>query len=322
MLGAARAAARFHCPGCGAGLRAPRSAAGTAVECFVCGEPVRVPRRPHPLEGDADDAPLVPPAAAAAVAAGIGLLRRSLGLTVAGYVAVGGAVSLWVAVAGPAAVFAREPGGLWPVLSAVAAADLLAALAAASLRWIGYRRCEPAAVAVQAGRWVALARAGVAVRAIGYALAAVPWVGGLPVNDTPDVVAALAQAGLLAAVVGAALEFGVLPLWSRLLAEGGGADAARRVTGYAVTAGVAVVATANAVCLAGMMTVLALRRDGPPPPPLPSPPRRLNFAAVPDDGWYAVLAVAAVAAGFGAVLCVRYARILAAVRAGLAGGPR
>ena len=64
MLDAAKAPVRFCCPGCGAGLRASRADAGTAVSCHVCGEAVRVPRRPHPRECDLDDASLVPPAAA------------------------------------------------------------------------------------------------------------------------------------------------------------------------------------------------------------------------------------------------------------------
>lgn len=321
MLGAARAAVRFHCSGCGAGLRAARADAGTAVDCFVCGEPVRVPRRPHPLEGDAEDTPLVPPAAAAEAAAGVRVLLWSLALTVAGYAVVGAAVALWAASSGPAAVFAREFGALRPVILAALFVDLLTVLTAAALRWVGYRRCDPAAVAVRAGVWLGAARSGVLIRAVGYVLAVLPWLGGRSLVDTPVVVAALAEAGLLTATVGAGLEFGVLALWSRLLTESGGRAAARRVAGYAVTVGVAVVATANAVCLAGMMTVMTLRRTAPPPHP-PGPPRRLDLAAVPDEGWYAVLAVLAVTTGFGAVLCVRYYRILTAVRAGLAGGPR
>lgn len=321
MLEAARAAVRFHCPGCGAGLRAGPRAGGTTAECFVCGESVRIPCRPHPRECTPDDLCQFPAPVAATAEAGVRLLLGSLGLTALGYVLITTVVAYWVVASGPAAVLARDYGSLRAIVFTAVAAQILVTLTATGFRWVGYRHCRPAALAVRADGWLGMAQCGLVASAVGCGMAAVPWVGGWSTHTTPEVVRALAEAGTLTALVGAVLEFGILAVWARLLTEFDGQAAYDRVTRYVVTAGVGVVATALAVCLAGMVTVLALRQNGPPPPPLPGPPPRLDFTVVPIVGWYAVLGVVVVAAGFGVVLYVRYYRILMAVREGLT-GPR
>jgi hypothetical protein len=295
-------------------MTAPRADAGTAIECHLCGEQVRVPRRPHPVESIADDDPPVPLTAAAAARTGTQLLVLSLAVAVAEYAA------LAVAVAGWASLQARGPeadaGELRAVLVAAWAIDLVLLAVRVGLKWVGYRRCEPAAEAVQANGWVAAARFAALGRAIGYAGMVTPWL--LAPGPDPGVpLLAVAVAGRVVWLLGAVAEFAVLVAWSRLLTVVGGTDAARRVAVYAVTFAVAMLTVAFGVCLAGLVTAAA----GGPPGQVPRPPHggppRLNLDALPAEGRIAFAAVAAVTAAFGVVLVWQYLRVLTAVRAGL-----
>ncbi|HET6573497.1 MAG TPA: hypothetical protein VFG68_07840, partial [Fimbriiglobus sp.] len=95
MLDAARVCVRFCCPGCGAGLRAPRADAGRAVACHLCGVQVRVPRRPHPVECPPDDAPPVPYPDAAAARSGLRLLTAGLAALAVEYAVLVAALVAW-----------------------------------------------------------------------------------------------------------------------------------------------------------------------------------------------------------------------------------
>jgi hypothetical protein len=317
MLEAARSCVGFFCPACGAGLRAPRADAGTAIDCSRCGELVRVPRQPHPVESEADPLPLISPADSDRAVTGLRLLRLSLGLFVLQYALTAAAVGYWASVEGPAHVLARDPGSVRGLLVAVWAIDLVLTTGRAVLRWIGYLCCGPAAAAVRAGGAVAWARFGVLLRGVGYALAAVPWVLGGPAA-TPAVVEAVADIGLVACCLGAALEFGVLAAWYRVLAEVSGRESARSVARYAGTFVTAGLVTAASVLLAGTVVVIALVQQNGQPGPVRRP-ARLNYEALPPEAWYALLALATLVAGFGLVLCWQYSRILVALRSGLAG---
>ncbi len=68
--------------------------------------------------------------------------------------------------------------------------------------------------------------------------------------------------------------------------------------------------------LAGIVTVLALRQTG-SPPPRPLGPTRMNYELLPSEGWSALAALIALAAGCAVMLCLQYVRILFALRAGL-----
>jgi hypothetical protein len=296
MLDAARACVRFCCPGCGAGLRAPRADAGTALECHLCGEHVRVPRRPHPVECPADDAPLVPHPAAAAARSGLRLLTFGLVILAAEFVVLVAALVV-VAINGPD----RTP-------LVVAGAIVLALEAGrAGLKWLGYRRCEPAADALQSAGWLTAARYAAVVFAIGFIGMVAPWLtGATPTESGPA--GAVAAVGQVAWMLATVAEFLVLLAWFRLLNELDGPAAARRVSVYTATFAFAVLTVAAGVCLATLLTAAALGRP-------PEPPHLLGD--LPPEGLYALGGVVVLIAAFAVILGWQYYRILTAIRSGL-----
>lgn len=183
MLDAARACVRFCCPECGSGLRAPRADAGTALECHICGEQVRVPRRPHPVECVPDDAPLVPPSAAASARSGCRLLTLGLVTLAAEYAVLVAALVAWT-LSGP------DPA----ILVAAGVIDLVLVALRTGLKWFGYRRCEPAAEEFQSAGWLTAARYAAVVRAAGYAGMVAPWLLGVRPNES-GVADAVAEVG-------------------------------------------------------------------------------------------------------------------------------
>jgi hypothetical protein len=318
MLEAARASVSFYCPGCGAGLRAPRADAGTVLDCERCGEHVRVPRRPHPLECEADDLQVIPTPAASAARSGTRLLLLSILVLLAEYIVLGAAGAYWVAEAGPAAVATRETGPLRPVLAMALVLDLALVAARSVLRWIGYRRCEPAAAAVRTGGWVIAARAAVGLRGVGYGVACLPWILGQPAGGPPNLLTAAAETGLLVWLTGAALEFAILVAWHRLLAELGGREAAHRVTRFAIAVGIAAIAFSCGLLLLRAILGTALVRAG---APQTTPDGQLNLARLPDDVWPVVGWFLAVAVAVGIGLSWQYARVILVLRSSLPGGP-
>ncbi|MGL6095509.1 MAG: hypothetical protein ACRC7O_06895 [Fimbriiglobus sp.] len=312
MLGTSRTVSRFYCPACGTGLRAPQADAGHAIECDGCGIAVRVPRYPHPLESDADDGPLVTPSAAISARSGLELLSRSLTYFTLGLGVSLIAMAVWVKLEGPAAVPNRTLGRAADVVLAAAVLEIGFAWAGAALRWVGYARCRPAADAVRAGGWVAVAQLGAAGVVFGHTLAVVPVFAVAFGEVSPVFLNAAFQIGLLFRGIGAAAEFGILFVWVRLVLESDGAGAARRVSQYAAAVLAGILGTAASVGLAGFAVVLALRKHG--------PTERLDFAAIPWDGWYTVGGAVVVAIGFAVALTVQYRRLLHTVRASV-GGP-
>lgn len=318
MLGTSRPAVRFCCPECGAVMRAPRADAGGAIDCPRCGEPVRVPRFPHPVESDADDGPLVPVNAANDARSGLRLLTASLGVWVFWFALTAGTVVVWAADRGPPAVLNRDPGDLREVLLAAVVGELALVWVGAGLRWVGYGRCRAAADAVRAGGWVAAARVGVILTAVGQTVAAGPAVVGLTPDETTGVLTAFAVIADFARVAGVVLEFGVLFAWGRLLTEGVGRGAAGRVSNYLLTVAAAIGATVAGLCAAAVVAVAAANRTAatvPPRPPTPLP--KLNYAAVPSEAWDALGAVGGAVSVLAVVLCWQYFRILTATRAAL-----
>ncbi len=295
MLDAARVCVRFCCPECGAGRRAPRADAGTALECHICGELVRVPRRPHPVECPPDDAPLVPPSAAAAARSGFRLLTLGLAILVVEYAALAAALLAW-ALVGPDRT----------ILLVAGAIDLSLVAVRVGLKWLGYRRCERAADEVQAAGWVTTARYAAVIRAAGYAMMVAPLLLGISPDEAGSAGAVVAI-GQVAWMLGTVAEFAVLLAWFRLLGELGGPAAARRVTVYVATFALAVLTVAAAVCLATLLTAAVRGRDQPPH----------GLTGVPPEGWYALGGVVALAAAFAVVLGWQYYRILAAARSEL-----
>jgi hypothetical protein len=297
MLDAARASVRFCCPECGAGLRAPRADAGTALECHLCGEQVRVPRRPHPVECPSDDAPLVPPAEAAAARSGCRLLTLGLVALVAEYAVLVAALIAWALSGHPA------------ILIAAGVIDLALVTLRTGLKWFGCRRCEPAADVVQAAGWLTAARYAAVVRTAGYAGWFTPMLLGARPNESAAAGAA-AAVGQVAWLLGTVGEFAVLLTWFRLLGELGGPNAARRVTVYTVTFAFAVLTVAAGVCLAILLTAAAQGRARPEPP--------RGLADLPPEGWYGLGGVVALVTAFAVVLGWQYYRILTATRSGMA----
>ncbi|HET6572789.1 MAG TPA: hypothetical protein VFG68_04240, partial [Fimbriiglobus sp.] len=177
----------------------------------------------------------------------------------------------------------------------------------AGLKWVGYRRCEPAADAVQSAGYVTAARYAAVVRAAGYAGMVAPWlVGAIPTESAPA--GAVAAVGQVAWMLGTVAEFLVLLAWFRLLNELDGPAVARRVSVYTATYAFAVLTVAAGVCVATLLTAAA--RDRPPEPPG-------GLGDLPPEGWYALGGVAALVALFAVILGWQYFRILTAIRSGL-----
>lgn len=312
MLGAAPVSVGFCCPECGAGLTAPRADAGTVLDCHRCGEHVRVPRQPHPVES-ANDAPLVAGPAAQQAHLGAGLLLLSLVIFLVEFAVNTAAVGYWMATAGPAVYFTRDTGDLREFLLAVWFADLVLFLARNAARWVGYRLCEPAGGAVRADRWVRGARHAALIRALAYPLVVVPWLLGLTLVETPLPLQVLTLVGWCGWLVGVGWEFVILFAWHRLLTELGGPAAAGRVTRYALTTGLALVASSLAVA-AVTVTLYLLQRGRQQGPS----GQAIDPTVVTAGEWYLAGGLFALISLMGAVLLTQYARLLLALRSGLA----
>jgi hypothetical protein len=315
MLGAAAAALRFCCPECGCVLAAPRSDGGTSLTCHLCGERVRVPARPHPLESGDDTGPLVPPEAVTAAASGLRLLSVSLWLAAVEHLTLIGVIGYWVSEVGPARVLARDLGGLGPLLAAAWLFDLTLLSARTALRWVGYHRCGPAAAVVRAEGPISVGRVAVLFRLAGYALVPLPWLIGWSADRAPIGLIAVSQVGLICWLVGSVGEFGVLAGWYRLLAHTAGPVAAQRATRYLVWTGCGLLIGATATTLFAMTFGLAARRTA-----VTTGPRAgVDWAALPADAWAGAGVLAGVMLAVAFALGAVYARLLATVRSGLTG---
>lgn len=304
MVGATASGVTVCCPECGGPLRVAFADGGSTVGCHRCGEAVRVPARPHPVETPADAPPLLPPAVARRAARGVRLLQLSLILFAAEHLLLAGVLAAWLAGAGPAGVAARALGDAGPLLAFAVGLDLGLALTRAGVRWVGYRRCEGAAAAVGAAGWVRWARWAPLLRVVGFVGAFAPWAAGVPVAAVPTWGQAAVTLALVAWTTGGVLEFSAVAAWGRLLAALGDRYAAGRAVRYAVGVVGGVLVVLVGVTLVRM---IALR---------PGPDRRLqvNWVELPAEAVPAVVGLAVVACGVTAVLWVQYAQLLAALR--------
>jgi hypothetical protein len=225
------------------------------------------------------------------------LLTLGLVVLVAEYSVLVAALIAWALSAHPA------------ILITAGVIDLALVTLRTGLKWLGYRRCEPAADVAQAAGWLTAARYAAVVRTAGYAGWFTPLLLGARPNESAAAGAA-AAVGQVAWLLGTVGEFAVLLAWFRLLDELGGPNAARRVTVYTVTFAFAVLTVAAGVCLATLLTAAARGRAR-----LPDPPHGLDD--LPPEGWYGLGGVVALVTAFAVVLGWQYYRILTATRSGL-----
>jgi hypothetical protein len=303
MVGATVSGVTVCCPECGGPLRVSFADGGSIVGCHRCGEAVRVPARPHPVETP-DEAPSpIPLLAARQAARGVRLLQASLALFALEHVLLAGVVVGLVSVSGPAGLFSPAPGW-W--LGLVLGIDLGLVFARTVVRWAGYRRCEPAAAAVGAAGFLRWARWAPVLRLAGYLGVVLPWALGL----RPAELRTVAPLAVLAWSVGGVLEFVAVAAWGRLLAALGDRDSATRTARYAVLVGVLVAAVAVGLMLVRVTAVVLSRRAGAGNP-------SADWSDLPADAWPVVAGLAVVAAALTAVAWASYARILTVLRARL-----
>ena len=315
MLEAMPATVRFCCPTCGAGMRGARADGGTVQNCGGCGEAIRVPRQKHYSECDGPDAASVSPQALANGREGLRLLTLGHSLVLAQGTLVVAAFALWAALEGTDKVMARDPGPWQAFFLSLWATDLLLLAMQSGLKWLGYQKCESIALAVEAGGWLTLARFAVLVRGVGYLMACAPWLLAATPHADADFVKVVAQLGHLTLMAGLLSEYAVLVVWHRLLTELVHAPAAAPVARFAAwTAGLVLTASA-CVSLTAMTLIILLRRHS--VAATPAQGVRLDFAAVPPDGWSLVASLFALLTAFALVLAVRYRGVLAGVERAL-----
>ena len=314
MVGATVSGVTVCCPECGGPLRVAFADGGSIIGCHRCGEAVRVPARPHPVETP-DEAPsLLPPHATRQAVRGVRLLQVSLLLFAVEHVLLVGSFAVWIWLVGPAAVVGRDLGPLAVWLAFAVGLDAGLMAARTRIRWLGYRRCEPAAAAVGAAGWVRSARWAPVLRLVGYAGTFGPWVAGVPFNQIPPWGQALSAVATVLWFTGAVLEFAAVAAWGRLLAALGARHEAGRAVRYAVGVLGGLVVLTVGLSLVQMTAVTAARRAD----PLSRP--RLALGDFPADAAPAVYGLALVACGVVAVLWLQYARLLAELRQRLRDG--
>ena len=308
MLEAMPVTVRFCCPNCGATLRGARGDGGSVQNCNRCGEAIRVPGRQHPSECDGPDAPTVPPQALAGAREGLRHLAIGHQLVVAQGALVVVAYTLRATLEGTAKVIDRDPGPWRDLFLAAWATDLILLALQSGSKWIGYQKCEAAASAVGSAGWLTLARFAVLLRGLGYLMASAPWLMATTPDAESGLVKVFAQVGHLTWMAGLLFEYGVLVVWYRLLSELGDAATAAPVARFMAWAAGLVLTASMCVSLTAMTLILLLRRYA----PTATPPQgvRLNFAAVPPDGWAVVAGLFALLTWFALVLAVRYRGVL------------
>lgn len=319
MLEAMPAAVRFCCPSCGAAMRGTRAEGGSVQSCRRCGESIRVPGRQHPFECDLPDLPSVSAQALARGREGLRLLTIGHRLVVAQGAIVVAGYAVWAALAGVSSVLERDPGPWRTLFLAVWTLDLVLLSAQSGVKWLGYQKCEAAAHAVQSVGWVTLARFAVLLRGVGYLMACAPWLMAATPDATSGLVKAFAQLGHVTWMAGLLFEFGVLVVWHRLLTELGDVASAAPVARFVAWSAGLVLTASACVSLMAMTLIILLRRHAPGA----APPHgvRLNFAALPPEGWTVVVGLFTLLAVFALVLAVRYGGVLGRLRSALAARP-
>lgn len=303
MVGATANAVTVCCPECGGPLRVSFADGGSIVGCHRCGESVRVPARPHPVETPAESPSLLPPMAARQAARGVRLLQLSLALFAVEHLLLGGTFVAWLASVGPANVFSRVFGPMASWLAFAVGLDLGLLTARTLIRWVGYRRCEAAAAQVGADGWVRWARWAPVLRLVGYVGTFGPWVLGVPFAAVPVWGQVLSGLATVAWTTGAVMEFGAVPVWGRLLVAVGDRRAAGLVGWYTAC-----------VVIGGMLVLVGLSVFRMTLPP------RLRLEAMPQSALPAIYGLTALAGGVVGAMTLQYARLLANLRERLRAG--
>ena len=142
-------------------------------------------------------------------------------------------------------------------------------------------------------------------------MASAPWLMATTPDAESGLVKAFAQIGHLTWMAGLLFEYGVLVVWYRLLAELGDAATAAPVGRFVAWAAGLVLTAAACVSLTAMTLILLLRQHA--PAATPAQGVRLNFAAVPPDGWAMVAGLFTLLTAFALVLAIRYRGVLTLV---------
>lgn len=292
MVGATANGVTVCCPECGGVLRVSFADGGSIVGCHRCGEAVRVPVRPHPVETPTDSLSPLPASVARQAASGVRLLQVSLVLFPIEHLFTATVLTLlWV--------------GRYPALLGLALGlDVGLLITRTVVRWAGYRRCESAAAIVGADGWLRWARWAPVVRLAGYLAAVGPWaIGGQAID-----LRAIAPLATLAWSVGGVLEFVAVAAWGRLLTILGDRYAVNRTARYAVLVSVMVAVVAAGLVVVRVVAVIADRRV--------NPNRQLpaGWAELPADALPAVAGLMVLTGSLAAVAWAYYARILIVLR--------
>ncbi len=311
MVGAVPTAVRFCCPECGTGMRALCADATSVIDCHRCGVRVRVPRKPHPVETETGAAAVALGTDGREACTATKLLLLDLNFLAYQAVILVAAVGYWLYAVGLDPFLERDSGsgstrwllcGFWLFLLAIDAVRGL-------LRWIAYDSWQPTAEVFSAKLWLMTAKIGVLPRTLGLWLAMLPVLLGYSASDTPIILRAIADIGLLAWLVGRTFEFGVAFTWYRVLLEISGQTAARAVARYIATALGALVAMAMAASLASVAVVLALRKA--------DATGQLHASELPLPAALTVGGALVLFAAFFCVLFLQYAWILVHLRKSL-----
>jgi hypothetical protein len=263
MLDALPNRVRFCCPNCGAECRHVSASERATISCHRCGEAIRVPTQPHPVECDGVAEPMLSPLAVHRTFKALTSLMYGHFLVLLQAVLVFAAYFLWSTLEGPAKVLRRDMGGLQTFLVALWLIDLLLLFVQSAFKWLGYQRLEMLGEKLESLSWVTLARFGVLIRGLGYGLSAMPWILAIPSDPAKWEMNAFVQLGHVTWLVGILMEFGILVVWYRQMAEADHANGPRAVTRY-ITWTIATLFVLTAmVSLASMSMIVQLRKLDP-----------------------------------------------------------
>jgi hypothetical protein len=241
------------------------------------------------------------------------LLTIALGLSVLQASFVLAVYSLWIGLVGAPKLWAREAGDYRNLFFALWAVDLVWLGALSGYKWLGYQRCELAADSLNCLTPLTIARFSVLLRALGYFLAAIPWLTTNSVDTTPWSLRAAIQLGHVLWVIGVVSEYAILLVWSKLFQESA-AGLEKQITRYlAWLAGLSLTAC-SAFSVVGMTILSQLRRQMADQGSPAKSVARIPFEELPASGWWLLLGLA----GFISCLALwsawQYAAILRSLR--------
>jgi len=242
----------FCCPTCGADLRVDPLVA-SMVSCPGCGEPIRVPRKPHPVEATELSQLL---SRLARVRARLGLLLLRFSLMFGSVAALFFSIRVMIKLVLDRNPDIAEPAWMPAVIVLLASAWCIFSGFGCWLRFRGYRKMRAAAALVGVEGWASAAMWGSLFAMIGT-VAMWPALVGRPYLELRAEGLATVMFGLATGLVGLLLEFSVLAVLHRFLWESAGWQAANRTGQYAVTCVFSTVA-ALASFIAGGLGIIAI----------------------------------------------------------------